>query len=104
MTREDFMTRYEAAAHKVQTAIGFLIEHEKAFGVRFASVEPKHMRTGIDLTKADQGSLTGLLIKKGLITEDELFEALAEGMEREAESYQKTVQEKVGQNVTIGLM
>jgi hypothetical protein len=58
--------------------------------------EPKHLRTGIDITKSDQGALATLLIEKGVITEAEYFKALADGMEREKEMREKQLGVKLG--------
>jgi hypothetical protein len=40
------------------------------------ATEPKHMRGGVDMTKADIGGLAMLLIVKGVFTADEYAEAL----------------------------
>lgn len=80
-TKEQNYERYIAASHAVQSAIAY----DMVNGGR--QTEPKHMRTGIDTTKADFGALTRLLIAKGVFTEEELWEALADGMEREVAEY-----------------
>lgn len=65
MTDED---RYTAAAHRVQTAI--------EFGVAPKAMEPKHMRVGIDMSKADMAGLARLLIEKGVFTLEECVAAM----------------------------
>jgi hypothetical protein len=62
---------YEAAAHGVQTAIAFEMEVGDGH-----ATEPKHMRLGLDMTKADIGGLAMVLIGKGLFTAYEYAEAL----------------------------
>ena len=66
----DLGLTYEEAAHGVQTAIAFDISEGRK------ATEPKHMRTGIDMSKADMLGLAVLLIKKGIITYDEYIEAM----------------------------
>lgn len=92
-----FHERYEAAAHRIQTAIGF------SFGLDYSWMDGrlltalKHLRVGIDTSKADQGGLVKLLIRKGVITEDEYFGAILEANEGEAELQQETLQRKMAQ-------
>ena len=66
----DLGLTYEEAAHGVQTAIAFDISEGRK------TTEPKHMRVGIDMSKADMLGLAVLLIKKGIITYDEYIEAM----------------------------
>ncbi len=66
----DLGLSYEEAAHGVQTAIAFDI------GQGRKATEPKHMRVGIDLSKADMLGLAVLLIDKGIITSEEYIEAV----------------------------
>lgn len=81
--------RYVAAGHAVQSAIGFSMDASKI-------TEPKHMRVGIDMTKADIGAITRLLVAKGICTDVELWEALAEGAEAEAYMQAVTARQAMG--------
>jgi hypothetical protein len=81
--------RYMAAAHAVQSAIGFSM-HASSI------TEPKHMRTGIDMTKSDMGAITRLLVTKGICTDIEIWEALAEGAEAEAEMQATSARHAMG--------
>lgn len=56
---KDFGLSYEEAAHGIQSAIA----HEIGLGRKV--ITPKHMRTVIELSRADQGGLALLLIAKG---------------------------------------
>jgi hypothetical protein len=67
---KDLGLSYEEAAHGVQTAIAFSIE------MGGKSTEPKHMRTGIDISKAEQAGIAHLLISKGIFTIDEYMETM----------------------------
>ena len=70
MTLRDLGLTYEQAAHGVQTAIAY----DRTNGGK--ATEPKHMRVGIDMSKADMLGLVCLLIDKGVFTEAEYIEAI----------------------------
>lgn len=70
MKLNDLGLSYEEAAHGVQSAIAFDI------GKGGKAAEPKHMRVGIDMSKADMLGLVTLLIEKGVFTEVEYIEAM----------------------------
>ena len=88
MTDED---RYYAAAHRVQTAI--------AYGVASKAMEPKHLRTGIDMSKAEMAGLATLLIAKGVFTLEEYTEAMANAVEHEADRMEAELSRRLGANV-----
>lgn len=89
--------RYTRACHKVQTAIAFMVGRPE-----YRAAEPKHLRVGVDCSKADHSALAGLLIAKGIFTEEEYIAALADGMEREAERQEEQLQAMVSPNVRVG--
>lgn len=72
MTLED-KQRYRAALHAMQTGVAAMIGCDN-------STTPKHLRVGVNSALCDNSALTMLLIKKGIITEDECDKALAEEM------------------------
>lgn len=80
MDDDAFMQEYERLAHAIQSAIAY----ELGLGLD-AGATPKHLRVGVDLQRADQGSVVRLLVKKGLITDDEVKEAILEGLHAEVE-------------------
>jgi len=63
---------------------------------------PKHLRVGVNSAMSDQGAIAQLLIAKGVFTEDEYAEAIAEGMRREVASYEKVLSKHFGKKVTLG--
>jgi len=83
----DLGLTYEEAAHGVQTAIAFDI------GQGRKTTEPKHMRVGIDLSKADMLGLAVLLIDKGIITPDEYTEAMRLSANEELEMREEEVKD-----------
>jgi hypothetical protein len=64
--------------------------------------DPKHLRVGVNAAIRDTSSLGELLIRKGVITRDELVAALADGMEAEAESYAVRLSEHYGATIKLG--
>lgn len=77
---EELKQEYMGLCHGVQSGIAY------AEAKRHRSLEPKHMRVGIDTTKADMGALVTLLIEKGVFTEEEWWTKAIEFMRREVES------------------
>lgn len=83
--------RYTRAAYRVQTAIAFNPDRPRD--------QYKDLRTGLDLRAADAGGLATLLISKGLITEKEYLEAIADAAEREATHKENELSVRYGINV-----
>lgn len=83
--------RYERAAHRVQTAIAFTPERPRD--------QYKDLRTGVDMSKADQAGLVTLLIEKGVFTLDEYLAAVADSAEREAKIKEDDISVRFGINV-----
>lgn len=83
--------RYSIAAHRVQTALAFMDGDSR--------MTPKHMRTGIDMTKSDMGGLANLLIQKGVFTLEEYLTAIADQAEIEADTYEHELSTKTGVNI-----
>lgn len=100
MTDEERMLeagrRYIAAVHGVQSGVAARME----YGDKYTS--PKHMRTGIDMSKADQAGLAKLLIAKGVITEVEYHEAMADGAEEERKRYEEYLSKKLRKEIKLG--
>lgn len=69
----------EPRSHAVQTGVLFRLERDPTSGTM------KHLRTGVDTSKAEHGGFARLLIRKGIITEAEYFAAIVEGLEYENE-------------------
>ena len=69
MSKEDDLKRYHAAAHGVQTGIAVGMQFDKTIA------DPKHLRTGIYMSKSDIHALATLLIRKGVFTEERILQA-----------------------------
>lgn len=71
--------RYDAAVHAVQSAIAFMMNYG------YKGTEPKHLRVGIHSALVNDAALADILIKKGIITQEEYAESVMEWMEKEVE-------------------
>lgn len=85
--------RYLAAAHAVQSGV--------KYDPDASSQEPKHLRTGIDLMKAEQAGLAELFIQKGIISRAEYHEAMADAVEDEKDRYEAYLTKKFGKKITL---
>jgi hypothetical protein len=95
--REQLVKRYTDAAHGMQTGVKVEMARDGHLDdTRLGAVSPKHLRVGVNTAKVDQAALAGLLMAKGLITEEEYLTALAEGMEREHRRYEALLGAKLG--------
>ena len=83
--------RHAAAAHAMQS--GVLWQMTNAYAE--AGTQPKHLRVGINAAMSDHSGLVYLLIAKGLITEEEYFEAIADAMECERRRYENLLPNNV---------
>lgn len=97
MSTEENMERYYAAQHAMQSGVMLKMEIDRK------ETTPKYLRVGVNSAMVDSGALAGLLIKKGIITEEEYSEVLADYMEKEAEMYRELIQQHYpGSNITLG--
>ena len=89
--------RYAAAAHAMQSGVAMEMDY------RSQPTELKHLRVGVNAAMVDHCGLVKLLIAKGVITEAEYLEAIADAMEAEKARYELRISELLGRKVTLGL-
>lgn len=89
------LTKYLAAAHAMQAGVATEMNYNSK------PTEPKHLRVGINTCMVDIAALVGLLVKKGVITQEEYYDALTTAMETEKDRYEKHVSKLVGVPVTL---
>lgn len=90
MTTAEFIAEYKQLAHAIQTGVMY----EQTAGS--ADGAPKHLRTGLNCVMADVGSLGRLFIAKGLITEQEYFDTILDGLRREVATYEQRIKNRMG--------
>lgn len=81
MSVEEDQARYRRAVHAMQTGVATVMSFDPG------ETSPKHLRVGVNNSLVQQGALTNLLFKKGIITEEEYWKELADLMEKEVENY-----------------
>lgn len=89
------MKPYLEAQHAMQTGVAMEIELDNH------SVQPKHLRVGINTALCDQAALVRLLITKGIISNDEYLDAIKEEMNAEVTRYEIKLSDKLGKKVTL---
>lgn len=92
---DDLHRRYLAAAHAVQAGVQMELNDDPPTRSGSAA-SPKMLRTGINLAMVEHGALARLLIKKGIITNEEYMEELVAGVEDEQRQYEERLSKRFG--------
>ena len=87
--------RYQAACHAMQSGVAMKMN----FNAK--EPEPKHLRVGVNAAMSDNAALVGLLVSKGIFTMEEYYKAIADQMEKEAESYRTELSRQYGARVDL---
>lgn len=95
-TIDKLKQRYLELAHAMQSGVAMMMNFSQQ------ETDPKHLRVGVNSAMVDSGALAGLLIEKGIITEEEYLEALNIGMQQEVDRYRQRIEEQVGGKVSLG--
>jgi hypothetical protein len=82
--------RYLDASQAMQSGVAMKMNYDPS------ETSPKSLRVGVNSALVDSGALIRLLIVKGIITEAEYLEVVADGMEREATSYRDELRSHFG--------
>ena len=96
MSAQDCFRRHAAAQRRMQSGVAA----DMATGG--APENKKHLRVGLNTALVDHASLTRLLMAKGLISEEEYAEAIAEGMEAEVRRFEELLSKRTGRSVSLG--
>lgn len=97
-TMRDQGMDYEQALHAIQSAIKFDLEQKFPHGLAGADLMAviKHIRTGVDGSKAEQAGLAGLLIAKKVFTVKEYAEWMRLAANEEYARYEEHIREVYG--------
>lgn len=95
MTLEEKKTKYIALCHAMQTGVAYMMQKDPS------DTTPKHLRVGVNSAMVEHGALVSLMVKKGLITEDEYYDSLIEFMEREVQMYQRELESIYGAKINL---
>jgi hypothetical protein len=92
--------RYAAAMHAMQSGIAADMESDPS-GSRGAAT-PKQLRVGVNSALVNDAALATLLIAKGIITQAEYMDALADAAEAEQARYEQLLSDRFGgQKITL---
>jgi hypothetical protein len=94
--KEEFIRRYQAAAHAVQTGVAYELERDESSGT------PKHLRTGVNLALVQNAAIAELLMQKGVFSEEEYWEMIATKTEEERDRYQQLLSDRFEVSVKLG--
>lgn len=62
---------------------------------------PKHLRVGVNSTMVDHAALVQLLIKKGIISEEEFWESMVDASKAEKERYEELMSARFGTSIKL---
>lgn len=92
---EENKEMYLKCLHAVQTGIAYKMQYD------LHETTPKHLRTGINNAIVSNTALVRLLIRKGLITEDEYFESLVAEMKMEVNRYEEWLSKRLNAKIIL---
>jgi len=78
----ELANEHQALQHAMQT--GVMLDQERGSQCGTS----KHLRVGLNTALVDHGSLVDLLVKKGIITDEEYAQAMRDGMQSEVDRYE----------------
>ncbi len=87
---ESKIEKYKALCHAMQSGVAYKMNYDPT------DTTPKHLRVGVNVAMCDHAALVNLLMAKGIITEDEYFDALIESMQREVDNYTREINDQLG--------
>ena len=82
MNPQEFVDESQRLLHAMQTGIAF----EHARGGRDG--EPKHLRVGVNNALVEIAAICRLLIDKGIVKEEEVFQYIVGGLKEEVARYE----------------
>lgn len=90
--------KYEALVHAMQTGVAMDIG---TVGEKAAGADAKHLRVGINVALVEQGAIWSLLMEKGIITKQEMEDALIKAHESEVARFEKRLKGRMGAEVKL---
>lgn len=87
--------RYYALQHAMQTGVAY------ESNIRSGPTDPKHLRVGINTAMVEGAAVVKLLIRKGVITEEEYWLAVCGQMQEEVEDYERRLSESTNSTVRL---
>jgi len=88
--------RYVRALHALQSGVAMEMQ------IRPEPTTPKHLRVGVNSAMCEHAGLVRLLVRKGVISEDEYVEAMTGAIEDEVARYEAALSKVYGRQITLG--
>lgn len=106
MNRDEFAAKDTALRHAMQTGI----KMEQAVGndQAFYSNNPvlsdiiKHLRVGLNCAMVEHATITQLLVKKGVVTEEEYFDQAIKDLQGEVKRAEQRLSDYYGRIIHLG--
>lgn len=105
MDEAEFNVRYPKLAHALQSGVAATIaldENDTSVSLTARAHSGKMLRTGINMAMLEQGAMWQLLLDKGIITHDEMRQALIDALSKEVALYEVELTKRMGRPVTLG--
>ena len=96
-----FIEEYAAAAHTMQTGVGFELAQEYPHLSDEALKVIKHLRVGINSAMVEHAALVHVLVSRGVMSLAEYETELVSQMQQEVERYEKRLAEVYNAPVTL---
>ena len=96
MTPQEFSEQSQKLQHAMQS--GVAMDH--TCGSTDGS--PKHLRVGVNSALLETSAIAGLLIRKGLVTQDEYFEVILVMLREEVARYEEKLSGIMGKRIHLG--
>jgi len=91
----ELIGKHQALQRAAQIGMSYYIP------LRPQSVEPLHLRLGINSALVGEAGLAKLLMDKGVFTEAEYWQYQIEAMEREVRNWENALSEMKGRKITL---
>lgn len=94
--------RLEVAQHAMQSGVAMELRlDQRDKGGDWHDHSHKHLRVGVNSALCEVAVCARLLIAKGIITQEEYAEALAQQMEDEKATYEKMLKARTGSEIKL---
>ena len=96
MTLQEKRAKYARLAHAVQSGVKAKME------IDGSETTPKHLRVGVNMAMIDSAAVGMLLLRKGIISEEEYVDALIDRTQQEVEMYEEFLSAHYGKQIHLG--
>lgn len=95
-TVEQLKKEYFELCHAMQSGAAMKMNYDAN------DCSPKHLRVGVNSAMVEHAALVQVLLDKGIITEEDYYQALNKWMENEVKIYRDWLSERLGATINLG--